>query len=472
MAISLRQIVTGVNSGAAASVNIGAGTLSTDVLLAIGYSDFYTLATGSGFGPPSGGGWTQVTNGTADLGTDNSKVRTWTKTAAAGAATITLAPIVDEDVALAVLVLAGADTSNPVDTAGAQTSTGAGSPSLHVAPSISPATADAFLVSAAGTSVFNGGAAYTSPGTMTERAEFSTPGNTTTHVVATQQLAASGATGTRTFSYGGNNDPGVAVSVAIRTAVTDVNLTVADATQAQAADNVVITQTHQLAVNDAAQAQTADNVAITQVHQLVVQDASHAQTADNVTLTQTHQLVVADASQAQTADNVALTQVHQLVVADATQAQAADNVDIVQVVQLVVADASQAQVADNVTLTQVHQLVVADATQAQTAESVTLSEGQVLVVQDAAQSQTADNVSLTQVHGLVVNDATQAQAADNVTLSQVHVLVVQDATQAQTADNVVLQLPGVRIPELSGTATVIGLTGTARANGLTGTVTA
>lgn len=215
MAISLREIVTGVNSGAAASVNIGAGTQAGDLLLAFGWSDFYSLGT---FGPPSGGGWTQVTDGTADLGTDNSKCRAWTKTAAGGSATITLAPIIDEDVALAVLVLEGADTGTPVDDADNATSPGTGSPAPHVAPSVSPSTSDAYLVCAAGTSVFNGGAAYTPPGGMTERAEFSSPGNVTTQTVATEQLSAAGATGTRTFNYGGNNDPGVAVSVAIRTA--------------------------------------------------------------------------------------------------------------------------------------------------------------------------------------------------------------------------------------------------------------
>jgi hypothetical protein len=76
MAVSLREIVTGSSSGSAASVDVGAGTESTDLLLAVGFTDFYSLGT---FGPPSGGGWTL--HATADLGTDNSKIQVWTKTA-------------------------------------------------------------------------------------------------------------------------------------------------------------------------------------------------------------------------------------------------------------------------------------------------------------------------------------------------------------------------------------------------------
>lgn len=217
MSISVREVATGAASGVAASASIAAGAEATDLLLAIGWSDFYTLASGSGFGPPSGGGWTERV--TADLGANNSKCRVWTRTAAGGAETITLAPIINEDVGLAILVLSGVDLGSPVDAVASGTSPGdTPPPSLHVVPSASPASDDAFLVCAAGTSVFNGGADYTPPSGMTEVTQFNAGGSTVTCTVATEQLAASGATGTRTFAYGGTADAGVAVAVALRTA--------------------------------------------------------------------------------------------------------------------------------------------------------------------------------------------------------------------------------------------------------------
>lgn len=78
------------------------------------------------------------------------------------------------------------------------------------------------------------------------------------------------------------NTPSYLVDTQFTAGVTTTDLTVADATQAQAADNLTLTQIHILAVDDAAQAQSADNITLTQIHELVVQDATQAQTADNV----------------------------------------------------------------------------------------------------------------------------------------------------------------------------------------------
>jgi dihydrofolate reductase len=216
------------------------------------------------------------------------------------------------------------------------------------------------------------------------------------------------------------------------------NLTVADATQAQATDAIALTQVHTLVVADAAQAQSTDAIALTQVHTLVVADATQAQSADNVVLAIDGALVVQDATQAQTADNVVLTQVHNLVVQDAAQAQPVDNVALTQVHSLVVADAAQAQTADAVTLTQVHVLTVQDALQAQTTDAIALTQVHNLTVADAGQLQSTDSVTLTQTHVLTVADGAHAHSVDSLTLTQVHVITVQDALQAHTADNVVL----------------------------------
>lgn len=265
MAISIREVLQDATSDStAASVTTGAGTEATDVLVAVGYSSFYTLASGSGFGPPSGGGWTEVTDGTADLGANNSKIRAWTRTADGGAQQVDLPPIVDEDVGLVVLVLAGADTASPVDAAGNATSTGTGSPAPHIAPSVSPVTADALLVCAAASAVFDGGAAYTPPGGMVERADFPVPSNAISCTAATEQLSASGATGTRTFLYDGLDDLGLAISVAIRTASTGVQVGLSAAGEADGAKPVTARKAADLATvaeSDTAQPLAASKTA-------------------------------------------------------------------------------------------------------------------------------------------------------------------------------------------------------------------
>lgn len=85
---------------------------------------------------------------------------------------------------------------------------------------------------------------------------------------------------------------------------TAVDLTVADASQAQTADTITLTQVHQLVVADAAQAQSADGLVLTQVHVLSPADAVQSQMADNVTLTQVHNLVIQSARQLQRADTI------------------------------------------------------------------------------------------------------------------------------------------------------------------------
>jgi hypothetical protein len=215
MAVTPREVLTDVAISTTASVTTGAGTQATDLLLAIGMSEFYNLS-GNTFGPPTGGGWTQVA--TAELPGDDTKLRAWVKTAPGGATQIDLDPMIDEGIALAVLVLEGADLDDPVeDFDGAASS--AATPSVHVAPSVSPASADAFLVCTAATAVFGGVAAYTPPGGMAEEFEVGTSGGgDTSFTAATEQLASSGATGTRSFGFANNNVAGVALSLAIAAA--------------------------------------------------------------------------------------------------------------------------------------------------------------------------------------------------------------------------------------------------------------
>lgn len=151
------------------------------------------------------------------------------------------------------------------------------------------------------------------------------------------------------------------------------DLTVADATHAHAADNVTLTQLHNLTTADATHAHLADGLTLTQQHVLTVADAAHAHLADNVTLTQQHILALADALHAHAAESVVLTVEGTLSVADALHSHLADNLTLAAGATLDIANALHAHAADNATLTQVHVLVVADALHAHLASTLSLS---------------------------------------------------------------------------------------------------
>ena len=118
--------------------------------------------------------------------------------------------------------------------------------------------------------------------------------------------------------------------------------------------NLTLTQHNILVVNSASQTQTSENV-IVDYHPvgattLTVQNATQAQTAGGVSLTQHQILEVGNASQIQTAGEVALTQHYVLTLQDAYQVQLVDGVILFIPTTswtLEVQDTTQAQYADN-----------------------------------------------------------------------------------------------------------------------------
>lgn len=142
---------------------------------------------------------------------------------------------------------------------------------------------------------------------VTSRANWhTTQGNDGGVGAATGVKATAGAYGATTFTLT-NATAYAAMSIAFKPATGGAtDLVIANAAQAQTADNLTLTQDHSLAVQDATQAQTSDNVTLAPEGSLMIQDASQLQTADNLVLTQAHNLAVQDAVQAQTADTVQL----------------------------------------------------------------------------------------------------------------------------------------------------------------------
>lgn len=190
-----------------------------DVLLIIHGNDYYQLSnmsTPTVDGSTSGVG---ATGATADGGNLFAHVKTWTWVAPS-ASDRTVAAVetgtADEEKCLIVYVLIGVDTASPLAGPGAGNfDSGAGTQS-HVAPSVTPSTSDAFLICHSNDGNGSDGGTSTAPGSMTEQYD-SSVGGFMSFTGATEQLVASGATGTRTFTSVGNSTYG-AISVAMKTA--------------------------------------------------------------------------------------------------------------------------------------------------------------------------------------------------------------------------------------------------------------
>lgn len=227
MAIASRIWVVGTNTGSSATVSAdttsGTGTTpqTGDLCVVIYCNDYYAL---SNMGTPSvtaGSSFTltAVTNGTADNGNLNAHVKCYTGTVAAnGHFTIsaTESGSADEEKSILVWVLSGADTATPIDggSSGAANNVGTSTASQD-APSVTPSGSDAFLICHVNSGTGAAAASYTHPTGMTELTEIHVGG--LSGDVAYLQLAASGATGTKTFTAS-TATPYAAVSLAIKTA--------------------------------------------------------------------------------------------------------------------------------------------------------------------------------------------------------------------------------------------------------------
>jgi hypothetical protein len=170
-----------------------------DVLVIIHFNDFYDLSNMPT--PTVGGsstGVTAITNGTADQGASAAHAKSYTfVVGSTGDLTVSVTETgsADEEKGLAVYVLSGVDTATPVDIAG--NNVDSASDFDQIAPSVSPTSSDAYLI--CHTNSFTGTTGtYTPPGGMTEAYDLAT-GNLNASG-ATEQLSASGATGTRTFT--------------------------------------------------------------------------------------------------------------------------------------------------------------------------------------------------------------------------------------------------------------------------------
>lgn len=189
-----------------------------DVLYIIHGNDYYQF---SNMSTPTVDGSTSgvaaASGASADAGNLFAHIKTYTWVETSGGTDRTVAAVetgtADEEKVLVVYVLTGVDTAAPLDQPGAGNTDSVGSTN-HVAPSISPTTA-AFMICHSNDGNGSDGSPFTTPGSMTEQYDGSVIGFMG-YVGATEQLASSGATGTRTFT--GGNSSYAAISVAFKAA--------------------------------------------------------------------------------------------------------------------------------------------------------------------------------------------------------------------------------------------------------------
>lgn len=217
MSITINSVTTYAVSGGGANISVTTPSASVgDLLLIILSNDYYSLSEmGLNSITPTATA-TQITDFTADGGANQPHIKAWwAPVVTAGAVTVSATTgHTDEEKALVVYILSGADTTSPIDAAansGAVTSA-----QSAVAPAVSPSASTDLLFCHMQTDGAGHSTTYTTPGSMT--AQYSlTDGVFMQAIGASEQLSASGSTGTRTFT-GDRTNGWVASSVAIKTA--------------------------------------------------------------------------------------------------------------------------------------------------------------------------------------------------------------------------------------------------------------
>jgi hypothetical protein len=220
VAVSIKSITSAANATAAATFTCTtsetpAVTLVGDLVVVLHSNDFYALTNMST--PSATGSPTMNSIGSVDGGSNEGHTTAWWYLANTGGAqtvTATETGVHDEEKALVVIVLSGADTASPIDGTPASTFNVTGSTS-HTIPSISPATSTAYEIVIDATGGGNAASSYSAP-SYTGSLYFSIS-TFFSGEIFTRQLAASGATGTTTITTVGGGNTFV-LAFAIKTA--------------------------------------------------------------------------------------------------------------------------------------------------------------------------------------------------------------------------------------------------------------
>jgi hypothetical protein len=206
----IQEKLSGGAVNATVTLTTAAGTKTGDVLYCFHGSDW---ATAAGLTTPTGTAGTWTLEATGDAGSNAPHLKLWSRVVTAdGPQTVTVGPAVDEEVWSHLFVIAGADPTNPTDTAAG--ANGAAS-TAHIAPALTPTSPYPLLLT--GVQGALGPATYTPPPGMDERTDFQVAGAGAGSTAAQILGATNTSTGTRTFTSTASQAYAT-VSVAIRAA--------------------------------------------------------------------------------------------------------------------------------------------------------------------------------------------------------------------------------------------------------------
>jgi hypothetical protein len=224
MAIAIKSLTTAANNSGTSTIAVTtsespSATSSGDLVVVFLANDYYTLAT---LGTPTVTGSPTVNSVTGtgldvDAGTNNGHQRAfWYVANTGGAQTITstFSGAHDEEREITAIVLSGADTASPVDSAAGSFATV--DETSFTCPAVSPSQTNSYVI----THYAGGGDnTFTPPGSITEQAEWRIVG-AFSGATNTAQLSASGSTGTYTFTVDGGNHTGgrTSITIAVKTA--------------------------------------------------------------------------------------------------------------------------------------------------------------------------------------------------------------------------------------------------------------
>lgn len=221
MAISVKSVTTNAISNGGTSISVTTPSASVgDLLIIILSNDYYNFSelTLTSITPTATA--TEITAFGDDGGTNSAHFKAWwAPVTTAGAATVQADTAhADEEKTLVVYVLSGADTSSPIDAAASSGTTQ--TVQNPAAPSISPTTSDALLINhiSSDSSTTAATSTVTPPGSASNTYSFTDPSIFMRSAGGSEQLSASGATGTRTWTGTRSDTNWIMGSMAIKTA--------------------------------------------------------------------------------------------------------------------------------------------------------------------------------------------------------------------------------------------------------------
>ena len=215
MAVAFGSVTTNVQGNAGSGISVTTPSANVgDLLLIILSNDWYNMSELT-VGVTPTVTVTEMTDFDVDGGANSPHIKAWwAPVPTAGAYTVTGdTNHFDEEKAIAVYIITGANTSAPIDNVAANSGLIGGIPIF--APSVSPNTSNALLICHAQTDGGSSGSSFSTPGGMSNGYNI-TDGSFMRAMGASQLLSSSGATGTRSFGGTLTSKDWVAASVAIK----------------------------------------------------------------------------------------------------------------------------------------------------------------------------------------------------------------------------------------------------------------